>query len=172
MKIWFLTLSLVLLSQRVFCTIEGIIRSGFPELHVTYDGSHKASFGNDISPSTASSKPSLSWNAEPEALYTVIMVDLDAPSKKDPSLSEFLHWLVVNIHGQSINSGHELASYRGPRPPVGSGPHRYYFLVFKQKNPIPKKDVESRPRFDALAFARQNGMGDPIAGNFFKAQND
>ncbi|VDO32496.1 unnamed protein product [Haemonchus placei] len=98
--------------------------------------------------------------------------DLDAPSKKDPSLSEFLHWLVVNIHGQSINSGHELASYRGPRPPKGSGPHRYYFLVFKQKNQIPRKEVESRPRFDALAFARQNGMGDPIAGNFFKAQND
>ncbi|KAK6038496.1 phosphatidylethanolamine-binding protein [Cooperia oncophora] len=95
-------------------------------------------------------------------------LDADAPSRKDPHLSEFLHWLVINIPGQSINRGSEEFPYRPPRPPVGTGPHRYYLLVFKQEKRISARNVESRARFDALAFARQNGMGEPIAGIFFK----
>ncbi|KAK6060093.1 phosphatidylethanolamine-binding protein [Cooperia oncophora] len=74
----------------------------------------------EIDPLTAISKPSLKWNAEQAALYTVVMIDADAPSRKDPHLSEFLHWLVINIPGQSINRGSEEFPYRPPRPPVGT----------------------------------------------------
>ncbi|KAK5972126.1 hypothetical protein GCK32_019100 [Trichostrongylus colubriformis] len=49
--------------------------------------------------------------------------------------------------------------------------HRYYLLVFKQQSRI-SKDVESRERFDVSAFARQNGLGEPVAASFFRVERD
>lgn len=58
-----------------------------------------------------------------------------------------LHWLVVNVKGNDLNSGEVLEEYvkqdlycrslnmfryMGPAPPKGTGPHRYTFWVFKQ----------------------------------------
>ncbi|KAK5965595.1 hypothetical protein GCK32_004420, partial [Trichostrongylus colubriformis] len=145
MKSWFCALLLVFLSQRTLSKFEQLLRPGLPELHVVFDNSHEVRSGNKIDSTTAFSKPSLSWNADPKALHTVIMIDVDAPSKNDPHLSDFVHWLAVNIHGQSVSNAYELLSYRGPRPPAGKGEHRYYLLVFKQQSRI-SKDVESRER--------------------------
>lgn len=39
---------------------------------------------------------------------------------------------MVNIPGSDVNAGDTLVDYVGSGPPVGSGLHRYIFLVFKQ----------------------------------------
>ena len=43
--------------------------------------------------------PVVSWNAEPDAFYTLLMVDPES------TIPEFVHWLVVNIPGNDLNSG-------------------------------------------------------------------
>ncbi len=50
-------------------------------------------------------EPKLNWNAEPNAFYTLIMSDPDAPSRKEPSIAEVLHWLVVNVQGNDLSTG-------------------------------------------------------------------
>uniref|UniRef100_A0A183FVM5 Phosphatidylethanolamine-binding protein n=1 Tax=Heligmosomoides polygyrus TaxID=6339 RepID=A0A183FVM5_HELPZ len=138
------------------------------ELQVTFQGYQKASLGNELSPSAALSEPTLGWKADSNTLYTVIMVDPDAPSRKNPFLSDYLHWLVVNVRGNSVKNGDELASYRGPAPPPGSGAHRYYLLLYKQRRPITMRKMKSRANFNTLKYARDNGLDGPVAGNYFK----
>lgn len=84
-------------------------------------------------------------------LWTLAMVDPDAPSRAGPAYRHWLHWLVVDLHGLcnsttclfterchaearapgdadsaagAAKCGRTLASYAGPAPPAGSGPHR------------------------------------------------
>jgi hypothetical protein len=112
--------------------------------------------GAAIPPSMAAKHPTVSWAAPPaqgtsDVLWTLAMVDPDAPSRANPSYRHWLHWLVVDLHGlcnsttcvfnehcHAEASAHEdsdspagaakcgrtLTSYAGPAPPPGSGPHR------------------------------------------------
>lgn len=76
--------------------------------------------------------------------------------------------------GNSINSGNTLAPYGGPRPPKGTGIHRYVFLVYSQPNVIENTSPISdsgRDHFDARKYAKQHNLGQPTAINFFLAQN-
>ncbi|XP_039004288.1 protein MOTHER of FT and TFL1-like [Hibiscus syriacus] len=64
-------------------------------------GSKQVTNGRDIKPSAAADKPhvqilghSLSSN-----LYTLVMVDPDAPGPSEPRLREWLHCIVVDIPG-------------------------------------------------------------------------
>ncbi|EYB81968.1 hypothetical protein Y032_0370g110 [Ancylostoma ceylanicum] len=150
-------------------TITSSVYCGYCGLHFIQD---YVALGNELTPSASSKKPILNWNASPSGLYTVIMIDVDAPSRKDPFLSDYLHWMVVNIPGSHLKNGDELAPYMGPRPPPGSGPHRYYILLYKQQSPVSSKKMSSRAHFDTSKFASQNGLGAPVAGNYFKAQDD
>ncbi|CAJ0604427.1 unnamed protein product [Cylicocyclus nassatus] len=146
------------------------IESGTPELEVTFDGGEKVSLGNELSPSFTSSEPTLNWDASPGQRYTVIMVDPDAPSRKRPSLRDYLHWMVVDVHGSDVEHGKELVSYMGPAPPSGTGLHRYYFLVYKQTKSVRFKK-KGRANFDTHEFLKENGLGRPAAGNYFQARN-
>ncbi|EPB80812.1 phosphatidylethanolamine-binding protein [Ancylostoma ceylanicum] len=174
---WCSALVLTVFLKSVFCATSDYIRPGLPKLDVTFDGGKKVALGNELTPSASSKKPILNWNASPSGLYTVIMIDVDAPSRKDPFLSDYLHWMVVNIPGSHLKNGDELAPYMGPRPPPGSGPHRYYILLYKQQSPVSSKKMSSRAHkttriesfsFDTSKFASQNGLGAPVAGNYFK----
>ncbi|KHJ89384.1 phosphatidylethanolamine-binding protein [Oesophagostomum dentatum] len=90
----------------------------------------------------------------------------DAPSRKNPVARDFLHWLVVNIPGSHVRYGEEIVSYMGPKPPAGSGPHRYFILVYKQPRTI-SVGKTSRARFETHKFISKNELGKPIAGNYF-----
>ncbi|CAG2118161.1 unnamed protein product, partial [Medioppia subpectinata] len=75
--------------------------------------------------------------------------------------------------------GESLAVYRGSGPPLGSGLHRYVFLVYKQLKPIvhsetilPTPGREGRTGFKVRDFAQKYKLGEPIAANFFVAQYD
>lgn len=99
---------------------------------MTYQNGIAVNLGNALSPAEVSSKPDLEWDAKSNLFYTVLMVDPDAPSRRDPKLREWTHWLVVNIPGTDLNMGNVLVDYIPPGPPKGTGLHRYIFLVFKQ----------------------------------------
>lgn len=125
-------------------------------------------------------KPVVEWEeADPSEFYTLLMTDPDAPSREEPKLREWHHWIVGNIPGNDVAKGEVLSAYVGAGPPKGTGLHRYVFLVFKQ----PKKLTFDEPRltntsgkgrekFNTKKFIEKYDLGVPVAGNFFQAQYD
>ncbi|KAL7729166.1 hypothetical protein ACLKA6_009631 [Drosophila palustris] len=148
------------------------------KLLVNYAVAGAVQEGNELTPTQVKDQPEVIWEAEQGQLYTLLMVDPDAPSRTDPKWREILHWAVINIPGNKLNSGHSLAEYIGSGPPEGSGLHRYVFLLYRQgqkiddSQHIDKRTREGRLSFSARQFAEKHGLGQPIAGSFYQAQYD
>jgi len=88
-------------------------------------------------------------------LYTLIMLDPDAPSRYKPNRKGGLHWLVVNIPGNNMEQGIHLASYNGAGPPENSGLHRYVFAIYKQGGKI---DTENK-KVKKYGMTARMGLG-------------
>nr|XP_014089745.2 protein D3 [Bactrocera oleae] len=147
-------------------------------VQVTYPSGVKVEFGKELTPTQVKDEPTVSWEAEDNALYALFMVDPDAPSRAEPTNREILHWLVINIPGNKVTEGQTVAEYIGSGPAEESGLHRYVFLVFKQQSKIEstkfisKSAREGRVRVKTRDFIAKYNLGDPIAGNFYQAQYD
>ncbi|XP_010268882.1 PREDICTED: protein MOTHER of FT and TFL1-like [Nelumbo nucifera] len=147
-----------------------------PTLEFTvHYGSKQVANGCEIKPSAAANKPKvqLSGSRLSNNLYTLVMTDPDAPSPSEPTMREWLHWIVVDIaEGSDATKGKELVSYMGPRPPTGI--HRYVFTLFQQKGPITEetRPPDARGSFNTRNFAAQNGLGLPVAAVYFNAQKE
>lgn len=144
--------------------------------------------GNVLDPNVMQMHPYLlNWPCDNKSLYTLILTDPDAPSKRIPSMREWHHWLAVNIH-VTIEEGNflpdifksdVLSRYIPPYPKEGTGFHRYAFIAYKQpKGRIAFKekylsqephDIE-RANFSTRRFAQKYNLGDPIAVSFFLCQ--
>ena len=150
-------------------------------IEISYESGATADDGKELTPTQVKDKPThVSWPTEPGALHTLCMTDPDAPSRAEPTFREIKHWLVVNIPGTDIDKGTTVAEYIGSGPPLGTGLHRYVFLVYKQSGPL---DVNGevfacstsragRLKFSVRDFSLKYEMGQPIAGNFYQAQYD
>ncbi|CAG8724029.1 17124_t:CDS:2, partial [Dentiscutata heterogama] len=67
----------------------------------------------------------LGVSGDDKSRFTLMMVDPDAPSRKDPVKGEWRHWIVGNIPSNgNLSEATHLDSYMGPEPPSGSGDHR------------------------------------------------
>ncbi|KAH6933137.1 hypothetical protein HPB50_012488 [Hyalomma asiaticum] len=76
-------------------------------LYVYYKKGVNVAMGNTLTVSNTSRQPEdVSFNALPDNYYTVLLVDLDAPSRSEPSLRSYRHWLVVN--GMRRLNAHDL----------------------------------------------------------------
>ncbi|KAI3948407.1 hypothetical protein MKW92_004374 [Papaver armeniacum] len=135
--------------------------------------------GCEIKPSIAVDPPKVQISGSPQHLYTLrfmymrVMVDPDAPSPSEPTMREYIHWIVVDVPGGSSPSeGKEVVRYMGPKPPVGT--HRYVMVAFKQKGEL-KMVVEgpaSRPHFNTRNFAQQYDLGIPVSAFYFNSQKE
>ncbi|XP_030369426.1 protein D3-like [Scaptodrosophila lebanonensis] len=145
---------------------------------VSYPSGVQVDLGKELTPTQVKDQPTVTWDAEAGALYTLLMVDPDAPSRADPKFREILHWAVINIPGNKVADGQVLAEYIGSGPPEGSGLHRYVFLVFKQNEKIttdkfiPKTQREGRVSVKTRDYVTKYKFGAPVAGNFYQAQYD
>lgn len=102
-------------------------------MQITYRGGVSVNFGNMLTTKSVNSVPNVEWDANSNELYTLIMVDPDAPHDIQ-ALRCFRHWVVINISGSDIATGDTITTYRKPTPPPRTGRHRYVFLVYKQAN--------------------------------------
>jgi phosphatidylethanolamine-binding protein (PEBP) family uncharacterized protein len=123
--------------------------------------------------------PHVSWVAEPDAFYTLVMNDPDAPSRADPKNGEWHHWCVVNIPDSHVDKGEVLSQYVGSGPPKGTKLHRYVFLLFKQNGKLTfdeprltNRSGDGRAKQKVSKFAAKHGLGDPVAGNYYQAEWD
>ncbi|KAH7986521.1 hypothetical protein HPB49_025926 [Dermacentor silvarum] len=139
--------------------------------------------GNEFSPQQASAPPSaVEFPRIAGGVYAIAMLDLDAPSPRDPKFRPILHWLVVNVEAGDVKApvnykkGNELYKYRRPKPPMGSGRHRYVFVAYKQYRTIESPQTlvvphDKRKNFNIGKFAKENNLGSPIAINYFLAEH-
>ncbi|KAJ6220731.1 hypothetical protein RDWZM_006543 [Blomia tropicalis] len=144
---------------------------------IEYGHNVQVELGNELFPRDTKDAPiNVSWPTEPGSLYTLVMVDPDAPSREERhKLGQVIHWLVCNIPGTDLSLGETYFEYLGPNTPEGTGLHRYVYVIYKQTNVL-TLDIETnrnnRIRFDLKKFAKQYNLSEPIAANFFRAQFD
>ncbi|XP_049271111.1 protein D1-like [Rhipicephalus sanguineus] len=141
-------------------------------LYVYYKRGVNVAMGNTLSVSNTSRQTEdVSFNASPDNYYTVMLVDLDAPSRSQPSLRSYRQWLVVNVPAtMNLLDGTTVTEYIGPRPAHDTGLHRLVFLVYSQgMRRLNAHDLvdSARSQFDVRAFANANDLGDPIGINYF-----
>lgn len=104
--------------------------------------------------------------------YTLLMVDPDAPSPTNRSISEVIHWIVTNIPWylsplSEITTANVVLPYI-PATPIG-GRHRYIFLLYEQTNCSFNPPAPGRILFSTEAFVSLYGLTGPVAGVYFGA---
>ena len=113
--------------------------------------------GNYISKQQASKMPEIILHLKPKKLYTVLLMDPDAVGGNK------IHFLLINYSLKEL--GNIIFPYIGPKPPKGSGVHRYYFLLIQQELLIipnlnfPSRYISIQKIFDLF--------GTPIAQKYF-----
>lgn len=147
------------------------------ELYVHYAKSNKtAHLGNEVTPMQTKHKPIIEYNADKHSHYTIMITDPDSPSRANRTIQSWISWLVINIPGNDIQSGEEVAMYTGTGPGLGIGLHRYVMLLFKQKGAVKLEEVYTTPAerilFSVERFAKKYDLGAAIAGNFILSQYD
>ncbi|KAK7475359.1 hypothetical protein BaRGS_00033377 [Batillaria attramentaria] len=148
-------------------------------LTVKYPGGISLTPGMVLTPTQVKDKPEVSFEADPNSFYTLLMHDPDAPSRAEPTAGEIQHWLVVNIPGGDVSKGQEMTAYRGSGAPQGTGLHRYIFLLYRQQGKqefdlpvIPFDKRNGRPKNKVRDFVAKFGLKELVAGNFFLAEYD
>ncbi|CAG2106364.1 unnamed protein product [Medioppia subpectinata] len=140
---------------------------------ITFPGKLAVNLGTHLTPNQTSQQPQIEWPTKCGGLYTLAMVDPDAPSRAEPTMRNWRHWLVMNIPGNRISKGDIVSAFEGPEPPVGTGYHRYVFLVYEQKQghikPPPRDDDDDhRGSFSIKVFATKYNLGEPVAHHVCK----
>ena len=145
----------------LFHTLLLLLSASFPSVTSydvpTFPSAVKLSYATDpivdgqhVPPTLVMVPPDLIWSeASMMDLYTVAMVDPDAPSPGNPVNALWLHYLHVNLKGQHLMGQLKfapsntsappsivLAAYAPPTPPQGSGRHRYVVSVYRQSRGI------------------------------------
>ncbi|KMZ71040.1 Flowering locus T [Zostera marina] len=105
--------------------------------------------------------------------YTLVMVDPDAPTPTNPTLREYLHWMVTDIpESTNINFGNEIIPYESPQPSIGI--HRIIFVLFRQPSRQLYRSVtnQTRRNFNTRQFAEMYNLGSPSAVIYFNCQRE
>lgn len=175
-------------------------------LKVTYPNQISVDIGKVLTPTQVKDKPNVTWNGDAntyytlcmtgkfsieifnyynylnlriELIYRILLIDPDAPSRKNPKFREWHHWLIGNIPGSEIAKGDVLSDYIGSGPPKDTGLHRYVFLLYKQpgkltfdERRLTNRSGQNRGNFSIRKFATKYKLGDPIAANMYQAEFD
>jgi phosphatidylethanolamine-binding protein (PEBP) family uncharacterized protein len=157
---------------------------------VSYGKDKEVALGNTLKPSETQEAPQINLafsESEPEASYTLVVTDPDAPTKGDKKWSEYAHFILSGIKAKpsegevthvDYNAATTLLPYTGPAPPPKTGKHRYVFILYKEGSQAPKGlPSQNRanwgtgiPGSGARDWARKQALL-PVAINFFYAQN-
>nr|GMC70744.1 protein HEADING DATE 3A [Ipomoea batatas]GME19126.1 protein HEADING DATE 3A [Ipomoea batatas] len=140
-------------------------------IRVAYGG-RDITNGCDYRPSHVVNQPRVEVGGHDlRTFYTLVMVDPDAPSPSNPSLREYLHWLVTDIPATTgVDFGHEIVCYESPQPSMGI--HRFVFVLFQQLGRQTVYAPGWRQNFNTRDFAELYNLGSPIAAVYFNCQRE
>merc|ERR1711953_1553442 len=136
-----------------------------------------------VQTSTAQRRPWVWWNADPNALYTLMLEDNDITAIP----IKYAHWLVTNIPGNAVAFGDEVMEYIPPfrftvtKEGVLSSntteANRHLALVYKQSGRIdyqPRQsgcnpDIGPARAIDHDEIKEKFNMEGPVAGTFYRS---
>ncbi|KAJ2942934.1 hypothetical protein O0L34_g15124 [Tuta absoluta] len=143
-------------------------------LNVVYGTDGVVDLGNELTPLQCVLAPTVTWQADPDKYYTLIMIDLDAVYPELlPLPNTILHWGRYNIKGGEMSTGTDFALYLPVTPPPLSDAHRYVELVYEQPCLLNLDLVEflkttaERLTFKSEEFVAKHKLGNAVFGNYF-----
>jgi phosphatidylethanolamine-binding protein (PEBP) family uncharacterized protein len=146
------------------------------QLNVGFEGINVQP-GQEIPVRNLKNAPRVTLKVDPESTFTLIMIDPDNLSRKNPSVAEWLHWLVTNIPAsninEGINGGQHQQPYGSPAPQPRTGEHRYLIVLFEHQGrrvSVPK--YNSRAKFSLKQFIEKHKLGAPLAANYWITKNE
>ena len=106
--------------------------------------------------------------------YTAIFLDPDSPSAKTPDNRSYLRGICTNLRlytNVTLSTGDWLVPYEAPAPPLGTGSHRYVWLVYRHSSSVSGIAPPLRNKFDVEAWFRTTWPQQPqlVAANFFRS---
>ncbi|KAL3833626.1 hypothetical protein ACJIZ3_008362 [Penstemon smallii] len=143
------------------------------ELLVFHSGGRMVYNGGSLRPSHVVNQPRVEIGSGDgfRALYTLVMVDADAPTPTNPNLREYLHWMVTNIPGcTDAGFGQEVVCYENPQPSMGI--HRIVFVLFRQMERQTIEAPGSRQNFNTRSFSDLYNLGLPVAAVYYNCQRE
>ncbi|KPJ07780.1 OV-16 antigen [Papilio machaon] len=87
---------------------------------LNYPSGAVANLGNELAPTVVKDQPTVTYDADPSAYYTLVFTDPDNYDGPEPVYREWHHWLVGNIPGNKVSQGEVLSGYIGSGPPEGT----------------------------------------------------
>ncbi|KAK8959368.1 Protein FLOWERING LOCUS T [Platanthera guangdongensis] len=142
--------------------------------------------GSELKPSMVANEPRVGIHGyDNTCLYTLVMIDPDAPSPSNPTKREHLHWLVTDIPERANASyglqklkltyhhiilGNEVVSYESPNPMAGI--HRIVFVLFRQSIQQTIYAPGWRQNFNTRDFSQLYSLGPPVAAMYFNCQRE
>ncbi|KAH7697928.1 phosphatidyl-ethanolamine-binding protein [Aphelenchoides avenae] len=146
------------------------------QLNVVFEGI-QVQPGQEIPVRNLKNAPRVTLKVDPDSTFSIVMIDPDNLSRKNPSVAEWLHWLVVNIPAsnilEGINGGQHQQPYGSPAPQPRTGDHRYVIVLFEHQGrrlAVPK--YNSRAKFSLKQFIEKHKLGAPLAANFWISKNE
>jgi phosphatidylethanolamine-binding protein (PEBP) family uncharacterized protein len=149
-------------------SVLGIASGEVTPLFVSFGGHNAVTDGAELSKAQAAHAPHVDFKGDAGKLYTLIMVDPDAPSPDNPTMAQWLHWIVANIPEGDVSKGDTITLYAGPTPPRGT--HRYIITMYEQPEGVklPKTHIEQRAKFSAAKWAAEHKLSaHPVAAVHF-----
>ncbi|CAL9067376.1 unnamed protein product, partial [Musa banksii] len=127
--------------------------------------------GSEFKPSAVVDKPLVQVGGDDlRIFYTLVMVDPDAPNPSNPTLREYLHWLVTDIPATTNASfGEEIVCYECPRPAAGI--HRVVFVLLRQMGRETVFTPELRHHFSTKRFVMEHYLV-PVAATYYNCQRE
>ncbi|XP_039143519.1 protein RICE FLOWERING LOCUS T 1-like [Dioscorea cayenensis subsp. rotundata] len=128
--------------------------------------------GTECKPSALVNKPRVQVGGDDlRIFYTLIMIDPDAPNPSNPSLREYLHWMVTDIPATTDASfGTEVVCYESPRPVAGI--HRILLVLYRQLGRDTVLAPAIRHNFSTRSFSQNNNLGSPANVAYFNCQRE
>ena len=100
------------------------------------------------------SKLEIKFDQQKDKIYTILNIDKDAPSKKNPTNKYYIHEFIIN----KINNNSDIVlNYIPPNPPKGSGDHEYCIYILKQDSKYNYK-VDTRVKFNFENFIKNQNL--------------
>ncbi|KAK9895481.1 PEBP-like protein [Cystobasidium minutum MCA 4210] len=110
--------------------------------------------------------------------YTLMLADFSAIGNPDPE-GEYRHYLANDVQISSVgmlSNGTVITYYAGPGPLVGTGIHRYAWLLFQQPEaftaPANLSTSGVAPgHWSVESYVQSSGLGDLVMASFFTVEN-
>eukprot|EP00062_Callorhinchus_milii_P026834 gi/632989423/ref/XP_007883640.1/ PREDICTED: phosphatidylethanolamine-binding protein 1-like [Callorhinchus milii] len=100
-------------------------------LKVKFNGLEITKMGQTLTPTQVKNLPLfINWKGmKPKSLYTLLLVDLDAPSRQNPTAREWFHFMLNDMKGNDLDTGIVQTEFISAMPPQNSGKSNTYLYA-------------------------------------------